>query len=239
MVPALAGRTVGFPEEFRAEAHSYFVWGTDRTAANLLAHALAAFIDPAFLWLSFREFPDRPTPDEAWVTRTLPQERRLAGAEKPAAGEKPPGEVVDRWVVIWPGQATVPLVDFLRTPERFRALVPSPADPAAPRVLVAANTDRVRSSSPSETEAIGALDVQWSSSGVSVIRTAVPPAFAGRFGCDIVLRVDVPSPDDRRYGTLTVEKGLAGGRFQGGQGVPLYALAPYQRTLSAHRGPMP
>lgn len=240
MLSGLAGRSVVFPEEFRLRALSYYVWGPDRTAANLMAHALAAHADPAFCWMSVREDPRRTTADETWMARLLPPSRRLAavGAEELRPGEPVAPAVL--WTVIRPdnpARETERLVDFLRMPERFRAAMEAVEPGTGLRLVVVANTDRIRAYYPADPEAIGALNALWTERGISVVGTSVPPAFPGRFGFDVVLRVEVGSPDDRRYGTLTVEKGLGGGRFQSGQSIPLFTLAPYQRSLSAYRAP--
>ena len=85
-----------------------------------------------------------------------------------------------------------------------------------PRVVVVSNTNWVRDFYPTDPDRLRAYTDVFPRIGFSMITTSSPPPYKGRYGFDVVLRVDVAKPSEWRKAQLVVEKGLRSGDFRTG-----------------------
>lgn len=210
---------VELPEEFRSTPRSYYVWSRSRRAAHTLALALGSFGDPAFRWLTVREEPSQPSEEEPWVRRLLPLARVLAPLSSDELGPGPPvsRESVDSLIRSGGTSTERTTLDlYLRLPPRLQELLDESDSPTTPRFVVVANVDRIRQLSPVDTGRLRPFTGVFSRHGLSLVATSVPPPYEGRYGFDMVLRLDIESTSAWRTGRLVVEKGPRSGEFRTG-----------------------
>ena len=213
------GKMVDLPREFRTTPFSYYVWSRSRRAGHVLAYAIAKFADPAFRWMTIRELATEPSVEEAWVERLLPKARIIppfSDAEfvtEPRVPRgtfdsliRPEGAVAERTA----------LDHFFLLPQRLQLILDESDNPPGPRVVVVANTNRVRQFYPVNPDRLRAYTDVFPRNGFSMITTSIPPPYEGRHGFNIVLRLNVESTEEWRTAHLAVEKGLPSGEFRTG-----------------------
>jgi len=221
---------VELPPQFRTTPLSYYIWSRGPRAGHVMAAAIARFIDPTFRWITIREAPTTRSEEERLVARLVPPERILEPvattdlARTPRVARstfdaliRPEGAGADRYAVD----------QLLLLPERLQRLVEENDISSVPRTLVVANTNRVREFYPTDPERLRAFTQLFPRVGLSVITTSLPPPYKGRYGFDIVLRVDVAKASEWREANLVVEKGLGSGEFRTGASFPPNALPWY------------
>lgn len=207
---------VELPPEFRTTPLGYYVWSRSPRAGHLLAFAIASFVDPKFRWMSIREAPSHPSDEEAWVRRLLPENRVLEPLSGADLGTTPqvPRKTFD--ALLRPeGAATerIALDHFFLLPERLQRLFDESNPSPGPRAVVVANTNHVREFYPADPERLRAYTDVFPRCGFSMIATSIPPPYKGRYGFNVVLRLDVTHASDWRDAHLVVEKGLRSGDF--------------------------
>lgn len=221
---------VELPPEFRTTPLGYYVWSRSPRAGHLLAFAVARFIDPAFRWLSIREKPDALSEEEAWVRRLLPADRILDPISGADLGKtpRPPRQVFNSMVRPEGAAAErIALDHFFLLPQRLQALLDETSASLGPRVVVVANTNRVREFYPADPERLRAYTDVFPRTGISMITTSIPPPYRARYGFNVVLRLDVASASDWREAHLVVEKGPHSGPFRTGVTIPAANLPWY------------
>jgi hypothetical protein len=210
---------VDLPPEFRTTPLGYYLWSRSPRAGHVLAFAIARFADPAFRWMSIRETPGTPSEEESWLRRLLPADRLLDPISSTDLGKSPrPSRQVFNSMVRSEGAGAerIALDHFFLLPPRIQSLLDEPSASPGPRVVVVSNTNRVREFYPADPERLRAYTDVFPRTGFSMITTSIPPPFRGRYGFDIVLRLDVVSASDWRGAHLVVEKGLHSGSFRTG-----------------------
>jgi len=210
---------VDLPPEFRTTPFSYYVWSRSRRASHVMAFAVAKFIDPSFRWITVRELAAEPSVEESWVRRLLPETRVPAPISVADLGEGPrvSRETFDS--LIRPEGATadrIALDHFLLLPPRIQRILDESDSPSGPRVVVVANTNRIRMFYPADPGRLRAMMDVFPRHGLSVITTSIPPPYEGRYGYSIALRLDVESAEEWRTAHLVVEKGLPSGELRTG-----------------------
>lgn len=213
------GAMVELPPEFRTTPLGYYVWSRSPRAGHVLAFAIAKFVDPAFRWMSIRESSSVPAEEERWVHQLLPEDRILEPLSPSDLGKSPrvPRTTFD--AMIRPEGAAaerIALDHFFLLPERVQRILDEPTSSSLPRVVVVANTNRVRDFYPTDPDRLRAYTDVFPRTGISMITTSIPPPYKGRYGFDIVLRLDVASTSDWRNAHLVVEKGTRSGDFRTG-----------------------
>ena len=221
---------VDLPPEFRTTPLGFYVWSRSPRASHVLAFALARYVDPGFRWMSIRTVPEAPSEEEPWVRRLLAGNRvidPLAGSDLGRAHRvsrqtfnsliRPEGAASER----------IALDHFFLLPERLQAILDERVDVSTPRAVVVSNTNRVRDFYPTDPERLRAYTDVFPRSGISIITTSVPPPYKGRYGFDVVLRLDVAPAADWRTGHLVIEKGLRTGEFRTGASFPTAGLSWY------------
>lgn len=221
---------VELPEELRNASLSFYLWSRSPRAGHTLALAIGRFVDPSFEWLSVREERSHPSEEESWVRRLLPEGRILASM---SAGELHGGSHVSKETLnsmVRPDGTTAErtsLEHYFLLPTSFQSLLDEAGPLGAVRVIVVSNTERLARLYPSDPGEMRPFADVFSRHGLTMISTAVPPPYAGRYAFDIVLRVDVDSVEDWRAGRLVVEKGLSFGEYRTGATFSLQQLPWY------------
>jgi hypothetical protein len=221
---------VDLPPEFRTKPLGYYVWSRSPRAGHVLAFAIARFVDPAFRWISIRESPETPSEEERWVHRLLPRNRildPLVGSELGKA-RRVPRQTFN--ALIRPEGAAserIALDHFLLLPDRLQAILDETNPVSTPRAVVVSNTNRVREFYPADPERLRAYTDVFPRSGISMITTSIPPPYRGRYGFDVVLRLDIANAAEWRKAHLVVEKGLRSGEFRTGVTLPTDQLPWY------------
>jgi len=221
---------VELPPEFRNTPLGFYLWSRSPRAGHVLAFALGRFVDPDFRWMSIREAPDVPSEEERWVRRLLPAGRvidPLAGSDLGHAPRVPRQTFT---ALIRPEDAAserIALDHFFLLPERLQAILDERTVAPTPRAVVVSNTNRVREFYPTDPERLRAYTDVFPRSGISMITTSVPPPYKGRYGFDVVLRLDVATTSDWRSAHLVVEKGPRSGEFRTGATFPTRELPWY------------
>jgi hypothetical protein len=222
---------VELPSEFRSRPRSYYLWSRSRRAGHVLAFALGGFADPSFRWLSVRTSSAPPGEDEAWSPRLLPSVRVLAplSTEDLRPGRPVSRETFDSLIrTERASEERTALEHYLRLPPRLQEMLDRPvASGGGPRVLVVANSDRIRQLRPIDPNRLRPFTQLFSFYGLSIVATSVPPPYEGRYGFDVVLRVDVDTESEWRSGRIVVEKGLGSGEFRTGATLRLEELSGY------------
>lgn len=227
---------VELPTDFRNRPHSFYVWSRSRRAGHLLALSVGRFIDPRFRWQTLRETHGRPSEEEAWVPVVVPAERVFPPL---CRTDLRPGTPVTRATFDQMLRRESSSADrhrlerLLLLPEQLQGYLDEVESADQPRAIVVTNTDRIGELTPAEPEQLRGFTDLFSGSGISLIATAVPPPFPGRYGFDIVLRYDIDTPDDWRTGQLVVEKGLPSGAFRTGSTIAIGELPWYLECGSA------
>jgi len=237
---------VELPSEFRTSAMAYYVWSRSPRAAHVLGFALARFIDPAFRWITIRESSGAPSEEEGWVGSLLPRDRILEPLTDREMGQSPPlGRETYRSLLRPEGETNerIALDHFFLLPPRLQRLLDEGPTGRGPRVVVCANTNRVRDFYPSDPERLRAYTDVFPRTGFSMITTSIPPPYKGRYAFDIVLRLDVGESAQWRSAQLVVEKGMRSGEFQTGATIPAGAMPWYlevgdaaERALAGPKG---
>lgn len=230
---------VDLPPEFRTTPLGFYVWSRSPRAGHVLAFALGRFVDPDFRWMCIRESPKTPSEEERWVRRLLSEKRvldPLAGSDLARAPRvsrqafnamiRPEGAAAER----------IALDHFFLLPERLQAILDEPTKAPDPRAVVVSNTNRVREFYPTEPERLRAYTDVFPRCGISMITTSVPPPYRGRYGFDIVLRLDVGAASEWRTAHLVVEKGSHSGEFRTGATFPTAELPWYLEAGAAIEG---
>ena len=210
---------VEFPPEFSTTPLGYYVWSRSPRAAHVLAFAIAKFADPAFRWISVRETRDVPAEEERWVERLLPEEQILEPVSPADIGKSPrlARKTFDSMIrTEGAGAERIALDHFFLLPQRLQGIFDEPHPHAGPRAIVVANTNRVRDFYPTDPDRLRVFTEVFPRVGFSIITTSSPPPFRGRYGFDIVLRLDVATASDWRNAHVVVEKGTRSGEFQTG-----------------------
>ena len=224
---------VDLPPEFRTTPLGYYVWSRSSRAGHVLAFAIARFIDPSFRWISIRASPDAPSEEERWVRRLLPGNRvidPLVGSEL-SKSRRVPRRTFDA-LIRTEGAASerIALDHFFLLPERLQSILDETSASSTPRALVVSNTNRVREFYPTDPERLRAYTDVFPRIGISMITTSIPPPYRGRYGFDVVLRIDVANAAEWRKAQLVVEKGLRSGEFRTGATLPTDQLPWYLET---------
>lgn len=210
---------VELPPEFRTTPLAYYLWSRSPRAAHVLAFAVAKFVDPSFRWMTIRGSATQPSEEEGWVRRLLPESRILAPLAESELGQGPQLSKETFDSLIRPEGAAmerIALDHFFLLPLRLQRILDETNPSPGPRAVVVANTNRVRHIYPTDPERLRAYTDVFPRSGLSMITTSIPPPYEGRYGFDIVLRLDVPSAAEWRSAHLVVEKGLRSGEFRTG-----------------------
>jgi hypothetical protein len=210
---------VELPSEFRTTPLGYYVWSGSPRAAHLLAFVIAHHVDPGFRWVSVRESPTVPAGEEEWLHRLLPENRILEPVSPADLGRarRVPRTTFDS--MIRPegaGAERIALDHFFLLPARIQRILDEPPTSTRPRVVVVSNTNWVRDFYPTDPDRLRAYTDVFPRIGFSMITTSSPPPYKGRYGFDVVLRVDVAKPSEWRKAQLVVEKGLRSGDFRTG-----------------------
>jgi len=229
---------VELPREFRTTPAAYYVWSRSSRAAHLVAFAIAQFVDPAFRWLSIREPHGAASEEEAWVSALLPPDRILDPLTEQEMGQsRVPRRTYDS--LLRADGATgerIALDHFFLLPQRLQGILDEAPVGRGPRVVVCANTNRVRDFYPSDPERLHAYTDVFPHLGISMITTSIPPPYRGRYAFDYVLRLDVATADQWREATLVVEKGMRSGELRTGVSVPSRDLPWYLGMGSSVEG---
>jgi len=221
---------VDLPIAFRTTPLGFYVWSRSPRAGHVLAFALGRHIDPDFRWMSIRESLNVPSEEERWVRRLLTDAHvlaPLAGSDLARAPRvsrqafssmiRPEGAAAER----------IALDHFFLLPERLQAILDERTAAPTPRAVVVSNTNRVREFYPAEPERLRAYTDVFPRCGISMITTSVPPPYKGRYGFDVVLRMDVGAASEWRTAHLVVEKGAHAGEFRTGATYPTAELPWY------------
>jgi len=214
---------VELPHEFRSTPFSYYVWSRSPRAAHIVALAVAQVADPSFRWMSIREDEGTPSEEEGWIHRLVPEDRVLPPLSHVELGQGPrvPKRTFDSMIRSEGASfERVALDQFFLLPPRLHRILDEPTRGTAPRAVVCANTNRIRQFYPTDPDVLGAYTEIFPRMGFSIITTSVPPPYRGRYGFNIVLRIDVPSRNEWRDAHLVVEKGLRDGPFSTGVTYP-------------------
>lgn len=217
---------VELPEEIRVNAVSCYVWSRSPRAAHVLALALARFVDPTFRWLTVREESGRPAEEESWVRRLLPADRILPPVSPDELRSPRPvaGDVVKALIRADGEESERTALDhYLLLPVALQQLLDPGGPGPAVRAVVVANTERIRRLYPSDAGRMRPFAGVFSQHGLSMISTALPPPYEGRYAFDLVLRVDLDTSDWNR-GRLVVEKGQLSREFATGATLDLADL---------------
>jgi len=220
---------VELPEELRTGAVSGYVWSRSPRAAHAIALAVARFIDPAFQWLTVREDPGRPSEEESWVHHLLPAVRILPPVAPNDLHSPNPvsRETVSALLRVEADESERTALDhYLLLPPALQELLDSGRSREGVRAVVVANTERIRRLYPTDAGRMRPFAEVFSQHGLSMISTALPPPYEGRYAFDLVLRVDLDSSDWRK-GRLVVEKGHASRGFTTGATLDLGELPWY------------
>ncbi|HLM70673.1 MAG TPA: hypothetical protein VK423_04765 [Thermoplasmata archaeon] len=212
------------------------MWSRGRRAGHALALAIGRFGDPEFRWLSVRESGSVPSEEEGWVHRLLPESRILAPltSDELRPGPLVPRESFDALLRTEGAAAERTALDhFLRLPARLQGLLDEGDSPGRPRIIVVANSDRVRQMYPLDPGRLRPFTNLFSQHGLSIVATSIPPPYEGRYGFDIVLRVDLDSSEEWNRGRLVVEKGHRAGEFRTGATLPLAQFPEYMDAGSS------
>lgn len=229
---------VNLPSEFTSRPLAYYVWGASRRSANTFAHALAAHLDREFLWWSVRE-PGAPTTDDAErAAALLPRERAL---DPVTPEDLVPDDAISNlasWTATRGPRAESPaevaeLLDFLRLPQSVRSVAQGLATDGAPRCLAIANADRVRALYPGEPEGLRRYCRALTTRGIAVVVTSGAPPNPGRFGFDVVLRLENFPAGAWRTGRVAVEQGLERPPFRTGAVIDLSEVPAYRAAAEA------
>lgn len=208
------------PPEFRTSPMAYYVWSRSPRAAHVLAFAIARFIDPAFRWITVRESSGAPSEEEAWVHALLPDERILNPLTSVEMSRSPrvPRETYDALLRPEGASSTerIALDHFFLLPPRLQGIFDESPTVRGPRVVVCANTNRVRDFYPADPDRLRAYTDIFPRTGLSMITTSIPPPYKGRYAFDVVLRLDVADAAEWRGAHLVVEKGMRSGEFHTG-----------------------
>jgi len=210
---------VDLPPEFRTTPLGYYIWSRSPRAGHLLAFAVARFVDPSFRWVSIRETPGAPSEEETWVRRMVPANRVLDPISGSDLGKTPHPSRQTFNSMVRPegaGAERIALDHFFLLPQRLQALLDEPSASTGPRVVVVSNTNRIREFYPADPERLRAYTDVFPRIGFSMITTSIPPPYRGRYGFDMVLRLNVQSASDWRSAQLVVEKGTHAGPFRTG-----------------------
>jgi len=221
---------VDLPPEFRTTPLGFYLWSRSPRAGHVLAFALGRFVDPEFRWMSIRESPDTPSEEERWVRRLLSGNRIIDPLVGSDLGRAPrvPRQTFN--ALIRPDGAAserIALDHFFLLPERLQAILDERVIASTPRAVVVSNTNRVREFYPADPERLRAYTDVFPRSGISMITTSVPPPYKGRYGFDIVLRLDVTTVSEWRTAHLVVEKGSRTREFRTGTTFPTDDLPWY------------
>lgn len=220
---------VELPVELRTNAVSCYVWSRSPRAAHALALALARFVDPAFQWLTVREEPGRPAEEEAWVRRVLPADRIVPPVSPDELRSPKPvsGETVNSLIRSAGDESERSALDhYLLLPVALQQLLDTGRPGPAVRAVVVANTERIRRLYPTDAGRMRPFAGVFSQHGLSMISTALPPPYEGRYAFDLVLRIDLDTTG-WRTGRLVVEKGLPAPDFATGATLKLEDLPWY------------
>jgi len=224
---------VELPSEFHTTPLAVYVWSRSPRAAQVLAFAIAKFSDPAFRWMSVRAENRLPSEEEVWVHRMLPPERIMEPLAESDLGQgprllrttfdalvRPEGAEADR----------IALDHFFLLPERLQRMLDETPTGPGPRAVVIANTNRIRQFYPADPDLLRAYTDVFPRGGFSMITTSVPPPYKGRYGFNVVLRMDALSPEGWRDADLVVEKGFREGDFRTGASYSAREI-PWYREL--------
>jgi len=232
--------------DFRTTAMAYYAWSRSPRAAHVLAFALAQFIDPEFRWITIRESSGAPSEEEGWVDALVPRDRVLEPLTDREMGQTPPLARETYRALLRPEGETnerVALDHFFLLPQRLQRLLDESPTTRGPRVVVCANTNRVRDFYPSDPERLRAYTDVFPRIGFSMITTSIPPPYKGRYAFDIVLRLDVGESAQWRSAQLVIEKGMRSGEFQTGATIPSEQMPWYleagdavERALAGSKG---
>lgn len=226
----------GSPGALTARPVSLYVYGESRMIANLVAHALARWLDPGFLWV---EVVDRGAPGE-------PGDRRASGWVEPTrrhylyrGQELPPSPPVSEEAIhgLVTDDEGSPirsrLAAFVRFPEALQELVARESSQAAPHVLLISNTDFTEEYYPPTAGAFRPFLGAAAEENVTVVCSRRGGRRENRFDFDIVLRVESgPSGASERL-RFHVEKGLPGTPFAAEGTIAAEGLAPLAEVLRA------
>lgn len=221
---------VDFPVAFRTTPLGYYLWSRSPRAAHVLAFAIARFADPGFRWISIREAPNVPAEEERWVRRVLPENRIVDPISPADLGRTPRLSRRTFDSMIRPDGAEVERIalnHFFLLPQRLQGMLDEASPSSVPRVVVVSNTNWVRDFYPTDPERLRAYTDVFPRTGFSMITTSIPPPYRGRYGFDIVLRLDVPSASEWRNASLVVEKGVRSGEFRTGASLPSDRIPGY------------
>ncbi|HYB78040.1 MAG TPA: hypothetical protein VEE83_05095 [Thermoplasmata archaeon] len=224
---------VELPPEFRTTPMAYYVWSRSPRAAHVVAFAIANFVDPVFRWITIRESSGAASEEEAWIRAMLPRERILDPLTEREMGTSPRLSRETYDALIRPNGASsdrIALDHFFLLPQRLQRLFDEPQSGHGPRVVVCANTNRVRDFYPTDPERLRAYTDVFPRTGFSMITTSSPPPYKGRYAFEVVLRMDVDRASEWQDARLVVERGVRTGEFRTGATIPAERLAWYLET---------
>ena len=221
---------VDLPPEFRTTPFGYYIWSRSPRAGHVLAFAVGRFIDPTFRWISIRESPDDPSDEERWVRHLLPRDRvldPLAGSDLSRAHRVPRQTFNALLRTEGAASERIALDHIFLLPDRLQSILDETGSMSRPRAVVVSNTNRVREFYPADPERLRAYTDVFPRTGFSMITTSIPPPYRGRYGFDVVMRLDVANASEWRKAQLVVEKGLRSGEFRTGATFPTDQLPWY------------
>jgi len=224
---------VDLPPEFRTTPFTYYIWSRSPRASQILAYAVAQFADPGFRWMCIREESSLPSDEERWVGRLLPPARVLSPmAETDMGRSRRPAKESFQELIRAEGSSAdrFALDTFLLLPLHIQGILDEVHTGSNPRAVVITNTNRVRQFFPTDPDSLRVYTDVFPRIGFSMITTSIPPPFRGRYGFNVVLRVDVTSAHEWQDAHLVVEKGFRAGDFRTGATFPVNQLPWYLET---------
>ena len=197
------------------EAWGTFLYGVSRPLVQWVAHAFALACDPEPTWVDFRDADAKPDPLGPVRLGKVPSSRLYVAVRSEG---RPHAEVPSRtlWTLIRPDEAkesVLELADFLRLPSRVQEAIGAGGGTGPRRVLVVANTDRVREFYPTTIQGIRPFVLTALRANLVPILTSLPPIVPGYLALDHVFEVRGKSLDDWREGSLYCEQAPAGSEF--------------------------
>ncbi len=199
------------------------VWGSPRPLVNHVLYALGRANDPEVYWLELRERENDPQDTGPARHGWIPEDRFFFTANLEKA--KPQDGVANLALASLvrsdePEQSILRLADFVRLPDVAQEIISRLGAGDHPRVIVIANSDRVRDAFPSSAAGVRPVFDAFLHSNLHPFFSVVGEPTERRFASDFVIEARVPDPGDWESGSLVVEKAPENSGIRPGLSVP-------------------
>jgi hypothetical protein len=203
---------VDFGKAILESVDPVMVWGSDRTAAAVVAYAVASAFGRPLMWLEIRDPDGASDPYASLLDPLVPVTRHYMTTSPEELAPETAASNLAAWSLIRsdePNVEVAKLITFLSLPQRIQQLTAEMTPGGGEAVLLVTNSDRLAEIYPEDLASSRTYVQAIREQSIKLVSSLAGLERKDRFAYDQVVRVDVPPDAAWEKGTAICEQGDA------------------------------